>query len=122
MSKDREELRKGCSDSIIVCVSKYPYYMGKDKFSNDKNICLICGKEVNYVKKDTIVIDMSSYDTGFSNAKDDIECKLYHARYEYINIIKINPNISKDDLNNELNRRISIIKTDDKKTLEKKIN
>ena len=120
--KNREELRKGCSDNIVVCVSKYPYFMGKDKFSRDKNICLICGKEVNLIKEDTIVIDMSSYNTGFSDTKEDIDCKLFIVRYEYKNIVKRKPNISKDDLSDELDGRLDILKDKKKKVLEKTNN
>lgn len=115
--KNREELRKGCSDNIVVCVSKYPYFMGKDKFSRDKNICLICGKEVNLIKKDTILIDMSSYDTGISDSKEDMEYKLFYLRDKYIDIIRRYPNISKDDLEIKLNE--CIINSEKEKILEK---
>lgn len=118
--KNREELRKGCSDNIVVCVSKYPYFMGKDQFSRDKNICLICGKEVNLIKEDTIFIDMSSYNTGFSDVKEDIDYKLFYVRHKYIEIIKENPNINQENLTNELNK--AIIKNDSEKVLEKKMN
>lgn len=118
--RDREELRKGCSDNIVVCVSKYRYYMGKEQYSNDKNICLICGKEVNHVKKDTVLIDMSSFETGMSDSKEDIDYKLFYVRSKYIDIIKRYPNISKEKLEEMLNR--NIIKNDSEKVLEKKMN
>jgi len=118
--KDREELRKGCSDNIVVCVSKYPYYMGKDLFCNEKNICLICGKEVNHVKKDTVVVDMSDYVTGLSDSKEDIEYKLLYVREIYKGIIKKDFNINKDTLIGKLNR--AIVKNDNEKVLEKKMN
>ena len=118
--KDREELRKGCPDNIVVCVSKYKYYMGKEQFSNDKNICLICGKEVNHVRKDTVVIDMSDYETGINDSKEDTEYKLFYVRYKYIDIIKRYPNINKESLTGELNK--AIIKNDSEKVLEKKMN
>ena len=73
MKDEIESIRELCSDNIVVCVRKHEYCMGKDKYSIDKNICLFCGKDVLSVKYNSIVIDMSSYETGFTNAREDIE-------------------------------------------------
>lgn len=118
--ENREKLRKICSDNIIVCVKKDKCILGKDVFSNDKFICLICGKEINLIKKDTVVIDMSSYETDIASSQYDIEYKIYIARTEYIDIIKDNPNINKEDLQLELNKRIFSAKKE--KVLEKTNN
>lgn len=116
-------IREKCSDNIVVCVSKSEYYMGKDKFVNNKNICLLCGKEIHLISNDAIVLDISNFETGFTDTKDDIEYKILTIRREYCDILDNNRNISKEELKIELNKRLDSIKTASdskkKKVLEK---